>query len=102
VDGGLPDVELLRQDVMMCDTRSELQFTIVDVTCWVVKRDQPFLDGSREGASPKKRLNRAILLGYKLDATHSHGRGILGAQSVRLGLGDDLGDPLGPSSEVFR
>jgi hypothetical protein len=100
MDSGFPDVELLGQDIVLGDTGREFQLTVVDVPGRVVMTNQAALDLSGEGGSPEKQVDTAIHLRDEVDASHTEFRGVLSAQGVWSGLGDDLGNALGPSRQV--
>jgi hypothetical protein len=97
MDSGFPDVKLLRQDVVLGDTGREFKLTVVDVPGRVVMTNEATLDLCGEGGSPEKRLDTAIHLRDEVDASHTECCGVLSAQGVRSGLGDDLDNALGPS-----
>jgi hypothetical protein len=100
MDSGFPDVKLLGQNVVLGDTGREFQLTVVDVSVGVVMTNEATLDLRGGGGLPEKRLDTAIHLRDEVDAPHTECCGVLSAQGVRSGLGDDLGHALGPRCQV--
>jgi hypothetical protein len=52
VDGGLPNIKFLGQNVMLSDTGRQFQFAVIYVTFGIVKVNQALLNVFRKRASP--------------------------------------------------
>jgi hypothetical protein len=100
MDGGFSDIKGLSQYVMLSDTCSELELTVVNVTLRVIEGDQSLLDDRRKGASPQHGLHISIQLGYKMNTAHASSRRILGSQSIRLVFGYYFCNASGPASQI--
>jgi hypothetical protein len=98
--GGFSDIKCLGHYVMLSDTCSELELTVVNVTLRVIEGIQSLLEDRRKGASPKHGLHSSIQMGYKMNTALASSRRILGSQIMRLIFGYYFCNVSGPASQI--